>query len=464
MRVLLLNLPSPVPVYRGFFRSNVANSSFFIPQADLVLLSGALHAAGARVEVVDCIVAGLDLDAAEALVRTGRHDLVVCMVSSSTLSEDLSRLARLCAAASCPIAVLADAAIVAAGLVEKVRAVSERIACVSVEPVHREVTALVESMTGTRRPLVVRDADGRIRMPTPLHHLFKDRRYGFPQSKRWPVTCTQSSFGCRFGCRFCVDGATRPDPEVRAPDDVVEELAAARAAGFREVYFRDLTFGQFREESLAVCRGLSRRAEGLRWLCSSRVDVMDRELVEAMAEAGCYGIEFGVESHDPQTRERMGKVRETERIRSVFGACRDAGIEVTAFVILGLPGEALPPPEGLVGYLLDLGCDWVSFNLLTPFPGTPLVDDPALACQRDELPSAPYHSLEWMADAGQRERLLEYFRTAHARFYTHPAVLLRRLGRLETLGEAYKMARHGAGLVAGAVADRVRQKVTTRTK
>jgi tRNA A37 methylthiotransferase MiaB len=446
VKVLLLNLPSGSLVYRGFFRSNVVNSSFFIPQVDFVILSGALAAAGAEVGLHDCIAHRTGRAEAAKLVREGRYDLVVCMVSSATLAEDIESLRILLQATPCRIAVLTDAAIVAAGLSDRLRQMSEQIACVSVEPLHQAVVELVEEAVGRRDRTVAVNASGQVRLPLPRHELFIHPRYSFPQSKRVPVTVTQFTFGCTFGCPFCVDGAWHERPRFRIPEDVAAELAAAEGFGVREAYFRDLSFGLLREQTVEMCRRIEARRLRLRWLCTSRVDLLDPELLAAMARAGCYGIEFGLESMAIDTRRRIGKVDDEERIRETFRTCRKLGIEVTAFVILGFPEEGEGQRAGLHAWLRSLGCDWVSFNLLTPFPGTPLFKRLTLDHAPEEFPSHPFHSLSWMNGGEERHRILSFFDRAHVKYYLHPAILWRRLRNLETPFEVLKLIRHGGAL------------------
>jgi hypothetical protein len=64
----------------------------------------------------------------------------------------------------------------------------------------------------------------------------------------------QWAFGCPFRCEFCIDNQLYKKMLYRDVNDVIEELVEIDRLGFREVYFKDLTFGLHRglaEEFLA---------------------------------------------------------------------------------------------------------------------------------------------------------------------------------------------------------------------
>jgi len=54
---------------------------------------------------------------------------------------------------------------------------------------------------------------------------------------------------------------------------VVEELVEIDRLGFREVYFKDLTFGLHKPVAVEFLTRLAAQKLRLRWLCTTRIDV-----------------------------------------------------------------------------------------------------------------------------------------------------------------------------------------------
>jgi radical SAM superfamily enzyme YgiQ (UPF0313 family) len=197
-----------------------------------------------------------------------------------------------------------------------------------------------------------------------------DKRYCFPQSKHGPVTCVQFSFGCPFTCEFCIDNQLYRKMLYRDVDDVVEELVEADRLGFREVYFKDLTFALNKPIATEFLQKLAARKLKLRWLCTTRVDVASREMLALMKRAGCYGIEFGVEHAKEATRRRIDKRIKDNRIHEVFSDCRKLGISTTAFIMLAFEDDTEEDVRGTIRFARALRPNYVSFNVVNALPGT----------------------------------------------------------------------------------------------
>jgi len=156
----------------------------------------------------------------------------------------------------------------------------------------------------------------------------------------------------------------------RDVDDMVEELVEADRLGFREVYFKDLTFGLHQPTATEFLTKLAARKLRLRWLCTTRVDVASREMLTMMKQAGCYGIEFGVEHAKEATRRRVDKRIKDGRIHEVFGDCRRLGINTTAFIMLAFEDDTEEDVRATIRFARALRPNFVSFNVVNALPGT----------------------------------------------------------------------------------------------
>lgn len=66
---------------------------------------------------------------------------------------------------------------------------------------------------------------------------------------------------------------------------------------------------------------------------------MTKELFGKMQRAGCYRLEFGVESGSEKIIGRMKKIFTVETSSANIKDCQDAGIKTVIYLIIGFPGE-----------------------------------------------------------------------------------------------------------------------------
>ena len=183
-----------------------------------------------------------------------------------------------------------------------------------------------------------------------------------------------SSRGCPFGCDFCLwnqvmygNGKYRMFSVKRVVDEMVE---AAEKYGAREVYFDDDSFTINKEHVLGICGEIMGRGLSLKWSCMGDAMVTDKETIDAMADAGCIGMKFGVESADETILKGIGKPVDIERVKDVASWASDAGLKTHATFTFGLYGDTKEMMEKTLNYALRLDVDSVQFSMTTPFPGT----------------------------------------------------------------------------------------------
>ena len=321
---LLLDPPSIAHFCRrGSLREKETAHGAVFPSIDLILLSGAIREAGYQPLRLDAQLDGPDLAAGHRPApRTGsRGDRLVGLqlagragTGRTAQTEGRGRPCSLVrrgqhphSTGSIPRAATDDRPSVAGRHHPQYRRAQLRChhRCATRSgrrAVQRRHTGPGRARASPRYACVYGDG---LRIPRPEHAVFKDRRYAFPQSKRGPVTCVQFSFGCPFTCEFCLDNQLYRKVLHREVDDMVEELVALDHAGFREVYFQDLTFGLNKRIATEFLDKLIARRLRLRWLCTTRVDVATPDFLQRMRRAGCYGIEFGVEHGNAAVRQRV---------------------------------------------------------------------------------------------------------------------------------------------------------------
>ena len=98
-------------------------------------------------------------------------------------------------------------------------------------------------------------------------------------------------------------------------------------------------------------------------------------MAEALAEAGCYCVQLGLETADSEARkELLGRSIDDEIIEAGVRRVREAGMRVLTFNIVGLPGESLEAAAETLLWNARLGVDFPRVSIFQPYPRTALGD------------------------------------------------------------------------------------------
>ncbi len=153
----------------------------------------------------------------------------------------------------------------------------------------------------------------------------------------------QTKRGCPFSCIYCVypylEGT---EYRLRSPEAVADEIKEVfTASGARHFFFTDSVFNCPHDHALAVCEAISSRNLEIHWMTYCNPLGFDEELAQAMKQAGCSGIEFGLDAVNDSMLESMGKPFTGEDIKNALSATREAGIPFAVHLLFGAPGETL---------------------------------------------------------------------------------------------------------------------------
>jgi len=211
-------------------------------------------------------------------------------------------------------------------------------------------------------------------LPLPARHLIPIGQYkpSPNQYKRLPMTTMMVSRGCPFNCTFCdVETLWTRLYRSRSVNNVISEIKRLiKDYGIKEINFWDDVWGINKAWIDDFCSQILNEKIDITWSCECRVDTVDGELLKKMKKAGCWCIFFGIESLDQEILDAINKKITLEKIASAFKLTREAGIEIRANLILGLPKETPEKVRKSLKILCTLNPDYVKFNILTPYPGT----------------------------------------------------------------------------------------------
>ena len=113
----------------------------------------------------------------------------------------------------------------------------------------------------------------------------------------------------------------------------------------------------------------------LEWVCDTRVDLVNDELLSLMSKAGCKTIWFGVESASQKILKRIGRNTTPQEVETAFKLCRKNGIKTACSFMLGLPDETLKDMEDSLKFAKKLNPDWCQFNTFIAYPDSRLYNE-----------------------------------------------------------------------------------------
>jgi radical SAM superfamily enzyme YgiQ (UPF0313 family) len=212
-------------------------------------------------------------------------------------------------------------------------------------------------------------------LPPPARDLVDMRRYPGYRSLGRRSTQVLSNRGCPFGCVYCSatffwGKRTRSLPAERVVDEIE---SIVRDYGITAIYFYDDAFTTDRRKARAVCEMLMERKLGIVWGTSTRVDLVDTDLLTLMARAGCRQIDFGLETLNPNVCAKIGTKATYEQAVEAIEAARRAGIRIiTLYLIIGLPGDDPASLRETFAKCLSTRATLFSTQVLRIYPGTEL--------------------------------------------------------------------------------------------
>jgi len=176
---------------------------------------------------------------------------------------------------------------------------------------------------------------------------------------------------CPMGCKYCENrhsGLTLFNLE-----HVDKEIQSIKAAGFNGIMFFDDIFILNEKRTKELCGVI--KPYNIVFRCFGHAKILSREnnLIKILSDAGCKEIGFGAESGDQRILNTVGKGNRVDEIFKTTQKILNEGLKVSAFLMIGLPGESKESIENTERYIATFAknpnfrFDYVPFF---PYKGT----------------------------------------------------------------------------------------------
>jgi len=181
-----------------------------------------------------------------------------------------------------------------------------------------------------------------------------------------------TSRGCPFPCVFCMRASGKTQ-RVRSPENVVSEIEHVIKVKKPEKFmFSDETFTLNKNHVNRICDLLIEKNlhKEIKWGSTTRVDVISFELLDKMKSAGCYEIQFGVESGNEQVLRAIRKNIHMDQASKAINLAKKVGLHTEAAFILGHPNETFDTAYDTINFAAELNPDILQLGIMVPYPGT----------------------------------------------------------------------------------------------
>lgn len=456
MKIYLINPPAPLGVKmvrEGRCMQRKGAWTTVWPPVSLASIASLLREDGFDVYLNDCIVEDINEEGLLRRVDEIRPDMAVINTATASIEHDM-RIADLIKESSPGIVTAAigihvsalpeDSLNMAEGMdivirgepeltsKELARAVRDKKELGSVDGISFRRNG---SVINNRDRAYIQDLDT---LPFPAWDLINTRNYLMPFTDR-PFLLLTTSKGCPYSCTFCpAEPYYGKKVRLRRPERVVDEMEwVKKTFGVTDFLIWSETFTFSRDFVNSFCDEIRRRNLGVRWVCNSRVDAVSLEMLKNIKSAGCWMVGYGVESGVQEILDRAKKGITLEQVRNAVKLAREAGLETTAHVIFGLPGETPQTAQKTIDFVKGLGLDFAQFYCVVPWPSTMLYKEAKekgwIACDDWSLFEQNYSVLDM--ETISKEDVVKYRKKAIREFYFRPSVILKTIKKIRGVKE-----------------------------
>src|ERR1700686_2792724 len=178
--------------------------------------------------------------------------------------------------------------------------------------------------------------------------------------------------GCPYHCRWCSHEVFGKTHRRRSPASVADELEwLIDRYRPQMAWMADDVFTIHHGWLFQYAAEIKQRGLKLPFECISRADRLNQQVVETLAEMGCFRVWIGSESGSQRILDAMERGVTVEQVQTAVALCRSAGIQTGMFLMWGYEGEELDDIEATIEHVKKTDPDIFFTTVAYPIKGTP---------------------------------------------------------------------------------------------
>jgi len=188
-----------------------------------------------------------------------------------------------------------------------------------------------------------------------------------------------TSRGCPYNCTFCsIHHLFGTQYRLRSVSNVLSEMKEKISQGFRSFDFEDDHFGGNKAWLKQLLDGISEHFGkynlALQAMNGINVNNLDNEVLLKMKQAGFSALNLSLVTPERLRQNALHRPFDTQQFTSIVAAAHQIGLKITAYLILGLPGDTVADNLRAILFLANLPV-LIGPSLFYLVPGTPIFDE-----------------------------------------------------------------------------------------
>lgn len=195
-----------------------------------------------------------------------------------------------------------------------------------------------------------------------------------PNGETWASIFTQR--GCPYRCTYCHEGFGKLSRE-RSIENVLGEIEwLHKEKGVTHFAILDDIFNIRKDRAKGIMRGVIKSGMKVRFSFPNalRGDIMDKELVDLLVEAGTVCIHYAVESASPRIQKWIKKNLKTDRLDEIIDYTAQYDVLLRGFYMVGFPDESEEELKMTIDHAIQSGFTETYFSILCMWPGTKIYE------------------------------------------------------------------------------------------
>ncbi len=206
---------------------------------------------------------------------------------------------------------------------------------------------------------------------------------------RLPLAMLMTSRGCPQRCRFCsVHKVFGFRSERRDVDNIIQEIEERFKEGYRVFDFEEDHLAGDRAFLTSLCRRLRERFSAGEIMLMAMNGIshwhLDEELLLLMRQAGFVSLNLSLVSTDREVCRDLNRPHRLHSFQHCVELAHSLGFPITAYQILGLPGESLESMTDTLAFLGRLPVT-IGPSPFYPVPGAPMYEEKGAFSQEELL-------------------------------------------------------------------------------
>ncbi|MFH1331687.1 MAG: radical SAM protein [archaeon] len=188
---------------------------------------------------------------------------------------------------------------------------------------------------------------------------------------RSPATLLITSRGCPGQCVFCEKSVFGNLCRAYSAPYVIKMIKyLIDNYGIKDLFIEDDNFLVFKNRMRDISKTIIDEKIDITWSCMGRVDVVDEETLRLAKQAGCWQVNYGLESGSQKILDILNKGVTVEQNERAVRLTNKVGIGVKGLFMLGNFGETEQTIKETWDFIKRVPMTDFHMTYFTPLPGT----------------------------------------------------------------------------------------------